>query len=113
MTETPEPIPGQLALVLAEEGKRLSVDALTDEARRTFDRILALFIDAGGPFSADDLRYALDAAQIPNSARGGLISGALRRGLIEDTGVMVRSTHTATHGKKISVYRRPSEAGAA
>jgi hypothetical protein len=94
----------QLAMVLAEEGKRLSVEALTDQARSDFDRILGDFIAAGGPFSADDLRWALDCSQIPNRARGGLISGALARGLIREVSVK-RSTHPATHGKRIGVYQ--------
>jgi hypothetical protein len=99
----------QLALTLADEGKRLSVEPLSDTTRREFQRILGDFIAAGEPFSADDLRWALDLADIPTTARGGLISGALARRLIREDGV-VRSTHPNTHGKRIGVYVGCAEA---
>lgn len=97
------PQPADEGAAAAEDGKRRSVEALTDQARRDFDRILAEFTTAGGPFSADDLRWALDCSQIPNRARGGLISGALQRGVIREVGVK-RSTHPATHSKRIGIY---------
>lgn len=94
---------GQLALALRDEGMARSVEPLSDQARIDFDRILKGFIQSGRTFSADDLREALDIAQIPTSARGGLISGAREKKLIHKVGE-IRSTHPKTRGKKVNVY---------
>ena len=87
-----------------EAGRRASVAVLSEEAKATFDRIVGEAIAAGAPFTLDDLRERLDVAQIPNSARGGLIQRAIKAGRIESIGFR-RSRHVATHNKPISVYR--------
>lgn len=94
-------------MTLADEGKRLSVDALSDSARAAFERVLQEWAATGEAFSSDSMREQLDLAGVPNRARGGLISGAQARGVIRHVG-FVRSTHSATHGKWISQYEGAS-----
>lgn len=86
---------------LRDQGTQLSLLPLTDGTRETFDAVLATWAASGVPFTSDHLRDDLDAAQVPESARGGLMQGAYKRGLIVPTGAYVQSTHPATHAHPV------------
>lgn len=94
--------------------EQLSLLALTDQTHRDFDRVLRSWpLDA--PFTVNDLRDRLDAADIPEKARGVLFNAACRRGVIERATVEVDgmtfllsrpSSGESAKGHPIAVYRR-------
>ena len=58
----------------------------------------------GSWVTADDLREALDAAQIPENARGPLFHAAAGQGYLNRTKNYDRSTHPAAKGHLLRVY---------
>ena len=93
---------------------QLSLLALTDQTSRDFDRVLRSW-PLGAPFTVNDLRPYLDAADIPEKARGVLFNAACRRGVIERATVDVDgqrfllsrpSSGESAKGHAVSVYRR-------
>lgn len=67
--------------------------------------VIARWARQGAPFSANDIRGELDAAEVPRRLRGGLIRVAKARGLIRAIpGRQVRSSDIATHSKPVDVY---------
>lgn len=87
---------------LRDEGIAVSLAATPEGQRETFLAIAQTWIDAGVPFSADNLRADLDAAGIPTSKRGGLMYGLISSGLVVQIG-WTKSTHPATHHKPIAL----------
>lgn len=89
---------------LRDQGISESQAATPDGQRTTFRAIADQWIDAGVPFSADNLRDDLDAAGIPTRARGGLMYGLIASGVVVQVG-WVKSTHPATHHKPIALLQ--------
>ena len=94
--------------------EQLSLLALSDQTHRDFDRVLRSW-PIGVPFTANDLRPHLDAADIPDKARGQLFNAACRRGVIERATVDLDGTRyllsrpssgESAKGHPIAVYRR-------
>jgi hypothetical protein len=100
---------------LRNEGQHRSLWPLTDQCREDFMRIVAA-IPIGALWSVNSIRPELDLAQIPDKARGGLMSGAIKAGLCEEAreviegfGVVVLhvpSTGARTNASGVKVYRR-------
>lgn len=86
---------------LRDEGIERSLAATPEGQKVTFDTIVQLYADSGTPFTSDSMRDDLDAAQVAESARGGLMQGAYKRGVIVPTGAYVQSRHPATHAHPI------------
>lgn len=97
------------------EGQHRSLWPLTDQCRDDFMRIVQ-DVPVGALFHVNSIREALDAAQIPDKARGGLMSGAMKAGfceqvvqLVPDFGPVVwhvPSTGARTNASGVKVYRR-------
>lgn len=96
------------------EGQHRSLWPLTDQCRDDFMRIVA-DVPIGRLFSVNDIRSELDMAQIPDRARGGLMSGAIKAGLCAEAreiheGRLVvlhePSTGPRTNASGVKVYRR-------
>lgn len=68
-------------------------DAAGDEHLAAFFRVIE-DIPAGQQFSVNDIRARLDALEIPNTKRGGLMHAAKKAGLIENV-VITAWGHTA------------------
>ena len=93
---------------LKAEGQMRSLFAVSDTTRQDFERILQT---VPFEFSINDCREALDLAQIPCSARGGLFAAAVKAGLISpqyhgDYPLRVPSTGTSAHKATVVVYNR-------
>lgn len=72
-------------------------------------------IPAGQQFSVNDIRARLDALEIPNTKRGGLMQAAKKAGLIENvvrtswglaTAVYQPSTGRSARHARVARYRR-------
>ena len=94
---------------LREAGQMRSLFAVSDTTRQDFERILTL---APIEFSSNDIREYMEWAFIPESARGGLFSAAIKAGLIvrkmtaDGPPWRIPSTDPKTHGAYVQVYRR-------
>ena len=94
---------------LKAEGQMRSLFAVSDTTRQDFERILTL---APTEFSSNDIREYMEWADIPESARGGLFSAAIKAGLIvrkmtaDGPPWRIPSTDPKTHGAYVQVYRR-------
>lgn len=102
---------GQQALPL---GRQLPLAILTDETSRSFRRILRS-IEPGRRLTANSIRDLLNAADIPEPARGGLFTKAAAAGLIrvvtvewdgQRCPVYVKSDGETAHGSRILLYER-------
>lgn len=99
---------------LKAQGQQDSLLGLLDDGER-FLGIVAAY-EPGTTLSVNDLRGQLDAAGIPDSARGGLFAKAVKAGLLvketilhagRDIAVTVPSTGLSAHAATVQVYRRP------
>ena len=94
---------------LKAEGQMASLFAVSDTTRQDFERILRC---VPFEFSINDCRDLMDAADIPEGARGGLFSAAIKAGLIvrkmtaDGPPWRIPSTDPKTHGAYVQVYRR-------
>lgn len=98
-------------------GQQLSLLALPEVATETFLRIVDTVVP-GTEVSVNTLRDRLDAAEVPERARGGLFSAALKARLLEPvvlTDAAGRSTPyrepssgASAHRAPVQVYRRTS-----
>jgi len=86
-----------------------SLFAVSDTTRQDFERILRW---APMEFSSNDIREYMEWAFIPETARGGLFSAALKAGLItrkmtsDGYPARIPSTGTSAHAAYVQVYRR-------
>lgn len=94
--------------------RQLALDILSDETREAFARIIKS-VSPGRRVTVNHLRDLLDAAGIPEQARGGLFDGACRQGLLRPVKVQlgdewhdvyVRSTGVSAHGARVRLYER-------
>jgi hypothetical protein len=94
---------------LKAQGQQMSLWCQSDQTRADFERILTL---APIEFSSNDIRERMEWADIPESARGGLFSAAIKAGLIvrkmtaDGPPWRIPSTDPKTHGAYVQVYRR-------
>ena len=93
---------------LKAEGQMRSLFAVSDTTRQDFERILRT---VPFEFSMNDCRDLMDAADIPEKVRGGLMAGAVRAGLIVPVTVggyaaRVPSTGLSAHCATVRVYHR-------
>ena len=93
---------------LKAEGQMRSLFAVSDTTRQDFERILRT---VPFEFSINDCREALDLAQIPEKARGGMFAAAVKAGLIAPMTVggypcRVPSTGLSAHAATVRMYRR-------
>lgn len=95
-------------------GRQLALDVLGDETKEAFSRIIRS-VAPGRRVTVNHLRDLLDAAGIPEQARGGLFDGACRHGLLRPVkvalgdewhDVYVRSTGESAHGARVRLYER-------
>lgn len=91
------------AAIAAAEGLDQALAALSDQARTDFRRILGTWVRSGEVFTTDDMREQLDLAQIRTASRGALMKNSATAGVIRYVGDR-RSTHPATHGKKVACW---------
>ena len=96
------------------EGQRDSLLPLMDDERTIFDRIIASY-PPGTELSINDVRDRLNDSGIPDSARGGLFSRAVKHGLLTPLvitinghrqHVTVPSTGTSARTAHVRVYVR-------
>ncbi|MEN1976874.1 hypothetical protein [Cellulomonas olei] len=92
--------------------------SLLDLAGRTATARFLSVVESIPPrtrFTVNDIRHRLDAADVPERLRGGLMHAAKMAGLIEsvtvsawgqDYEVRVRSTGETAHRATVRVYRR-------
>jgi hypothetical protein len=95
-------------------GRQLALDVLREDALVTFRRIIQT-IEPGRLVSVNSLRPLLDAADIPNQARGGLFSQACTAGLLEAAktpegyDITIKSTGDSANGSSVRLYRRTTK----
>lgn len=97
------------------EGQHRSLWPISRQCRVDFLRVVA-DIPEGALFTVNTIRAELDAAQIPDKARGGLMAGAMKAGLcaqavelIDGFGPVVLhvpSTGPSANASGVKVYRR-------
>lgn len=97
--------------------RQLALDVLSDETGEQFRRIIAA-IPPGRRVTVNHLRDLLDAAGIPEQARGGLFDGACRQGLLRPVrvklgpddwaDVYVPSTGESARRSRVRLYERPA-----
>ena len=101
---------------MVNRGRQLALDVLSDDAHEQFRRIVAA-VRPGSRVTVNHLRDLLDAAGIPESARGGLFDGACRAGLLrpvrvrvgdEWADVYVPSTGGSARRARVRLYERPA-----
>ena len=94
---------------LKAAGQMASLFGQSDQTRADFEAILAL---APIEFSSNDIRDRLDWADIPESARGGLFSAAIKAGLIvrkmtvDGYPARIPSTGPSAHSAFVQIYVR-------
>ena len=95
-------------------GQEQSLLALPEVAHETFLRIVDS-VTPGSEISVNTLRARLDAAEVPERARGGLFFAATKAGLLEPAFVeadgdrfpkLQPSTGPSAHRAHVRVYRR-------
>ncbi|MCR1984000.1 hypothetical protein NSA53_17355 [Cellulosimicrobium cellulans] len=95
-------------------GQEQSLLALPEVARETFLNIVDS-VAPGVEISVNTLRARLDAAEVPESARGGLFTNASKLGLLEPIWVgegddrtpkTAASSGPSAHLARVRVYRR-------
>lgn len=91
----------------ARDEALLAVDWAKPKQRAAAYQIIRDEAAASPTLTADTVRERMNIAQIDNSARTAAFRKAVAEGLLEPDGE-VRSTHPATHGKKIVRYRSRS-----
>lgn len=98
--------------------RQLALDVLADDAHAQFRRIIAA-CRPGTRITVNALRDLLDAAGIPETARGGLFDGACRAGLLtpvrvqvggEWADVYVPSTGLSARRARVRLYQIPERA---
>jgi hypothetical protein len=94
--------------------RQYALNILSDETREAFLRIVKS-VSPGRRVTVNHLRDLLDAAGIPEQARGGLFDGACRAGLLEPVRVQVEaewadvyvaSTGESARRSRVRLYRR-------
>lgn len=88
-------------------GQEQSLLAFPEVAHVSFLRIVAS-VPAGAEVSVNTLRPRLDAAEIPESARGGLFSKATKAGLLEPVWLGDDPTDPATRSPKLTPSSGPT-----
>ena len=63
------------------------------------------FWEPGEFITADDLRFALDAAQIPENARGPLFQAAYHKGYLARSASYQRSKYGPAKGHLLRIYQ--------
>jgi len=95
--------------LLKAEGQQASLWSISNYTMDDFERILA---SAPPEFSSNDIRFLMDLAQIPRTARGGMFNAALKAGFItrkitsDGYPARIPSTDPLTHSAFVQVYRR-------
>ena len=95
-------------------GRQLALDVLSGETHETFRRIIRS-VEPGRRLTANSLRDLLDAADIPETARGGLFAKAVQSGLLRPVTVVyeggtadvyVPSSGESAKGARVRLYER-------
>ena len=95
--------------LLKAEGQQMSLWCQSDQTRADFEQIIRL---APIEFSSNDIREHMEWADIPEGARGGLFSAAIKAGLIvrkmtvDGYPARIPSTGPSAHCAFVQVYRR-------
>lgn len=101
---------------LKDAGQARSLWPCTDLTRADFTAIIEA-IPTGQTFTVNTIRPALDAAEIPDRMRGGLMNAVCREGLCQPlkhliegvlVPVVVPSTGPSAHAASVRVYRKIS-----
>ena len=105
--------PEHIDVAASQAAKRLGMDRASSSLRtQTWQREASKWLDAlpsGTEFTTDDLYERIgnpDTEANRNNVVGAWVNAQATRGLIRDTGRMVRSGRESRHRNKIAVWRR-------